>query len=93
VKDDENEVGRPAKLTLYIGFLSIAFAGYFSRQGFPSDYGWLDWTCIVGTFALVGWLITSPDRSVDADSHEGAGQGFAFRLGKKLNRVLHNFKR
>jgi hypothetical protein len=79
--------------TLYLSFLSIALAGYFSQHGIP-NLDWLDWTCVVLAFILIGWLLSgeSRDATIDADSHQSAGQSFAFRLGKKLNRVLHRFK-
>lgn len=92
MKDKAPEPPRVAMFTLYVTFLSIALAGYFGRNGIP-NFDWLDWTCIVLTFTLVGWLLSGGDRPVDADGHESTGEGFAFRLGKKLNRVLHNFKR
>ena len=45
-----------------------------------------DAICMGLTLLIVAYGLT-PNR--DPNSHEGAGQGFAFRMGKALNNVLH----
>lgn len=76
------------------GIFGIAFAGYLSRHELP-PMDWRDYVAWVVFFALLVWCF-SPRRmraGEDAHGHEGARKSLAFRLGKKLNRVLHYGRR
>lgn len=53
------------------------------------DFGYLDYTAIGLFLLLVAWLLL-PDNP---RRHESPGNGFAFRLGKKLKRVLNHGRR
>uniref|UniRef100_A0A6H1Z9X6 Uncharacterized protein n=1 Tax=viral metagenome TaxID=1070528 RepID=A0A6H1Z9X6_9ZZZZ len=52
-------------------------------------WDWRDYTAI-GSLMLLLWWLLSPRRSAGlegSDGHESPGKGFAFRLGKSLNRI------
>lgn len=55
-------------------------------------WDWRDYAAITGLILLLWWLL-SPSRgsgdaaAMSANRHEDASKGFAFRLGKSLNRI------
>lgn len=76
------------------GIFGIAIASYLSRNELP-PMDWRDYTAFGVFFALLIWCF-SPRRMCageDAQSHEGTRKSLAFRLGKKLNRILHYGRR
>lgn len=77
-----------------IGIFGIAIAGYLSRNELP-PMDWRDYLFFGLWIALLVWCF-SPRRLRavgDAEGHEGSRKSFAFRLGKKLNRILHYGRR
>ncbi len=65
---------------------AIAFAAAWAN-GSVRWNGWPDFLVFVGFVLFTLWLAFGTRRSDDAAHHEGADQGFAFRLGKTLNRI------
>jgi hypothetical protein len=68
-----------------VGAAVVAKLYFDPVQGFS----WLDTVFMVFGLALLGWCFVPRDPAIDADSHKSSRQGFAFRLGKKLHKVLH----
>lgn len=67
-----------------IGIATVAMSG---RELPAMD--WRDY-CAFAALALILYWCFKPsrrDKLLDAEAHEGAGQGFAFRLGKTLKRI------
>lgn len=93
IEHDPGEFRRPLLVAMWSGritlvlMLAISYALVTYYRDIPLDF--LDFVFIVLWLALMAWLIVPGIPSVDRDGHEGARQGIAFRLGKKLNRVLH----
>jgi hypothetical protein len=56
-------------------------------QGIPRGTSWLD-----GVFFGI-WALLLAYCLRDTEGHEGTGDGFAFRMGKALKRILHNRRR
>lgn len=77
-----------------IGLFGIAIAGYLSRHELP-PMDWRDYTAFGVFFALLAWCFSPRRMRVvsDAESHESTRKSVAFRLGKKLNRILHYGRR
>lgn len=73
--------------TMLFGYGASGFALYLWTHGLPRT-GAADVAALVAFLALLWWL-TSPrrDGAAHADGGEIARQGFAFRLGKALNRI------
>lgn len=77
-----------------IVFGAIAFAGIATRGQLPSAApSWADWLFIAITALLLVWCIHERAASIDAKGHEQTRQGYAFRLGKALNRVRRRVHR
>ncbi len=58
-------------------------------------WDWRDYTAITALILLLWWLL-SPRRSPGLESsngHQGSSNGFAFRLGKSLNRIWRGLRR
>lgn len=81
---------------MIFAFIAIAIAGYITKHGSLYAYskGPVDEALFYGTLVLIAWLTwpSRRNRLEDAEGHEGAGQGFAFRLGKGLNRILRRLR-
>jgi hypothetical protein len=75
-----------------VAVLGFSIAIYLYTHDVSHITGWLDWTALGLFVLLLGWLL-SPARLVNADSHESAGNGIAFRCGKALKRVLNHRSR
>lgn len=74
-------------------YIGIGAATVLGQRQIP-NLDWLDTICLVLFFFLLAWLLSEgPSRDVDTGSHESAREGFAFRLGKKLNHVLNRLRR
>ena len=67
-------------------YASIAVATTWMNGGFRWN-GWPDFLVFVGFVLFTLWLIFGTRRSENPAHHEGADQGFAFRLGKTFNRI------
>lgn len=77
-----------------IGLFGIAAAAYLARNELP-DLGWPDYLFFGLWIALLAWCF-SPRRMRavgDTEGSESARKSIAFRLGKKLKRVLHYGRR
>lgn len=59
----------------------------FNHELPPMD--WQDYVAFVLFFALIHWCCKDSVPPIDGDSHESARKSIPFRLGKKLNRILH----
>ena len=59
----------------------------FNHELPPLD--WQDYVAFVLFFALIHWCCKDSVPAIDGDGHESARKSIAFRLGKKLNRILH----
>ena len=59
----------------------------FNHELPPMD--WQDYVAFVLFFALIHWCCKDSIPTIDGDGHESARKSIAFRLGKKLNRILH----
>lgn len=86
----------PDRSTLAIALMAGGI-GFYNTAPKYAHLVW-DWRDTVATTVLVlllFWLLgpSRRDTFVDAESHERARQGFAFRLGKSLNRVRRRFGR
>ena len=79
--------------TALFGFAAVATALYVWREGMPSASA-AEWVALALLLALIFWL-TSPRRDAvgDATGGHGAGEGFALRLGKALNRIRRRRRR
>jgi len=77
-----------------IGLFGISAAGYLSRNNLP-PMDWRDYIAFGVFIALLVWCFRPRRiRPVGyAESHERTRQSLAFRLGKKLNRILHHRRR
>lgn len=75
-----------------VAVLGFSVAIYIGTHDVSHITGWMDWTALFLWVLLLGWLL-SPTRQVDAESHESTRNGFAFRCGKALHRVLHHRRR
>jgi hypothetical protein len=70
--------------------IAVATAGYLSRNELP-PVDWRDGVAMIILIALLVWCFRPRRiRPVGyAESHERTRQSIAFRLGKKLNHILH----
>lgn len=82
-----------ATLPMVLSFAAIGY--YFIAPKYADQlWDWRDYASITGVILLIWWLVRSRRNTlIDADGHEQARQGFAFRLGKHLNRVRSRFRR
>jgi len=78
---------RPMKFATGVGLAVMMAVIIISQRGLPLGFGWLDAVALGLFFLLLGHLVTTDH---DAGSHESAGDGFAFRAGKALKRILNN---
>jgi len=73
---------------------SIAFAVYVASHGWPKGNGWPDLLGLALFLAMMWWLLGKRrNAGGNAEAHQDAGKGFAFRLGKALNGVRRGFSR
>ena len=78
----------------FIALGSIAFAVNVASHGWPKSHGAADWIAGALLLAMVWWLLGKRrNAGSDAEPHQDAGKGFAFRLGKALNGVRRGFSR
>lgn len=92
IEHDKYEFGASPLLRFTVGlqvFVLVGIATIITLIYRPIA-GWLDGLFLVGWLLLLAWCI-APSRGMDTEGHEGAGQRFAFRMGKKLNRIFHHF--
>lgn len=68
-----------------LAIVAVAAGGYFARTEIKWN-GWADFAALCAFMLLMVWLLWPSNRR-DAESHEGAREGFAFRLGKSLKRI------
>lgn len=74
-------------------FGAIAFAGIALRGDLPATSpSWADWLFIGLTIVLLAWCVQSRVAKADTEGHEQPGEGFAFRLGKKLSSVRRRLR-
>lgn len=59
----------------------------------PNENDWRNAPFFLVWLLLLAWCFVPSSRSVNPESHESPRQSFPFRLGKKLNRVLHYGRR
>lgn len=77
-----------------IGLTSVIIARGGWENFSASGHGWLDTAAFILFLFFFAWLLTGRRSSLEsAEGHESAGQGFAFRLGKALNRILRGRRR
>lgn len=96
IEHDPNEFLRPIILAIWtmriqlFVLVGIGFAikTYFGVRG---AYDLWNVPFVILFLLLLAWCISPRIPSVDGDGHESARKSFAFRLGKKLNRILHHF--
>lgn len=100
IEHDPGEFRRPlliaiwsARITLAL-MLAISFVSMTYFRMYPGEKFdlWNVPFVLLWLFLMV-WLIVPGIPSVDGDSVEGARKSLAFRLGKKLNRILHHRNR
>lgn len=92
IDHDPNEGRRDYRPEILI-YGAIAVPLYVSTRGWPVR-GWLDHLAIFLFLCLLWWLLI-PSRGnalLDGHSHQNAGNGIAFRLGKLLNRVRRGLR-
>lgn len=96
IEHDPGEFRRPLLVAMWSGritlvlMLAIALATTTYFRMYPGetfDLWNIPFTVLL--LVLMAWLIVPGVPSVDGDGHESARQSIAFRLGKKLNRILH----
>lgn len=97
IDHDPGEFRRPILVAIWsarihlVIMLAIAFAVMtYYRMGEHETFDLWNVPFILLWLALMAWLIVRGIPPVDGEGHEGAGQGFAFRLGKKLNHILRH---
>ncbi len=99
IDHDEGEFRRPILLAIWtiriqiFVLVGIAYViatytrvgdGSFDLWNIPFALAWL---------LLMAWCISPSVPLMDGDGHESARNSIAFRLGKKLKRVLNNRRR
>lgn len=96
IEHDSGEFRRPllismwsARITLVV-LLAIALATTTYFRMYPGEkFDLWNIPFTVLFLVLMAWLIVPSVPAIDGDGHESARKSIAFRLGKKLNRVLH----
>ncbi len=68
--------------------IAIGVMLWYMRGGELPPLDWRDYAAFATLGLLLTWLLWPSRRAVDADRHQGADKGIAFRLGKSLNRVF-----
>lgn len=81
---------RGMKFATGVGLAVMMAVIIISQRGLPHGFGWLDAVALGLFFLLLGHLVTTDH---DAERHERTGDGFAFRCGKALKRILNNRRR
>lgn len=96
IEHDPGEFRRPilaaiwsARIHLFL-MLLIAFvsATYYRLKPFET-YDWRNIPFVALWLGLLTWCICPSVPAIDANGHQSARDGFAFRLGKKLKRILN----
>lgn len=93
IEHDEGEFRRPILLAIWtariqivvlvgIGTLTLSYSRGLAINLWDAVFILL-WLC------LLAWCIVPSVSSIYPDSHESAGERFAFRMGKALHKVLH----
>lgn len=81
---------RPVSFGMILTYAAIGAAFYLPKYD-STLWDWRDYSAYGVLFALLWWLLRPRrDTLLDGNSHERAGDGFAFLLGKKLRRVLRS---
>lgn len=101
---DEQEPPKGAWLGWSFGMVAVFAGSYSLREGglFAKTSGWMDKLALILFLPFLAWLVADWMKR-DADSgrdslpdngvHKHPGDGFAFRLGKSLNRVFRRLRR
>ena len=96
IEHDPGEFRRPLLIAMWSGritlviMLTIALVATTYFRMYPGEtFDLWNIPFTVLFLVLMAWLIVPSVPTIDGDGHESAGQSIAFRLGKKLNRVLH----
>ncbi len=96
IEHDEGEFRRPILIaiwTIRIQVFVLVGIAFVIATVTRLDGGGFDlWNIPFAILALclMAWCIAPSVPLMDGDGHESARNGFAFRLGKKLKRVLNN---
>lgn len=97
IEHDPDEFRRPilvaiwsARLTLALSLIIAFVSMTYYRMGPGEHYDWRNIPFVALWLFLMVWLIVPSIPLVDGDSAESARKSLAFRLGKKLNRILHH---
>jgi hypothetical protein len=96
IDHDPEEFRRPVRLAIWTAriqifvLVGIAFGVtvyYRMRENEVVD--WRNVAFALLWLCLLAWAISPRVPLMDAEGHESAGQRLAFRLGKKLHKILH----
>ena len=95
IEHDEGEFRRPILAAIWairIQIFVLVGIGFAILQYYRSPNSFDIWNVpfVILWLCLLAWLIPPRVPLVDASGHEGARDGFAFRIGKSLKRVLNN---
>lgn len=100
IEHDPGEFRRPILIAIWSGRITLVIllaAAFISRTYFgmfPGEkFDLWNVPFVILWLILMAWLIIPGIPPVDADGHQSARKSLAFRLGKKLNRVLHHRRR
>lgn len=85
-------MSKAVTFTQIVAFGAITVAGIASRGQLPESISWMDWVFFGLLAALMAWCVQVRVPQVDAEGHEQARQGIAFRLGKALNGVRRRLR-
>lgn len=86
----EHEPERPDLRPQIFALACVMTPLYVWTRGWPVS-GWLDHLAL-GLFLIFLWWLLSPGVRRQT-GHDGAGNGFAFRFGKTLGRILRRGSR
>lgn len=82
------------KVTLGMICTYAATSAVFILPRYEQQWDWRDYSAIALVVLLLWWFLAPLQRpSLEGpNAHEGTGDGFAFRLGKALNRVWRGLR-
>ena len=93
IEHDEGEFRRPILIALWTARIQIFVLVGIGILALGWSRGQVltipDAVFILLSLVLLAWCIVPSISSIYPDGHESAGQGFAFRMGKALNNILH----
>ena len=100
IEHNPDEFRRPILIAIWsarihvVIMLAIAFVSTTYYRMYPGErFDLWNIPFVILWLLLMAWLIIPGIPPIDIDGHESARKSFAFRLGKKLNRVLHHRRR